>query len=278
MVDDVDKMKDSSETSGSTQHGHQIDTEMSVEDVQAWIEKTLTKWGSSEDLIKLATDSVLTKRIDGQALFSSVSEGEERISADMSLPKLDETDHADAEDSEDHESLIKRHAQRLLDTLSAKVLCNAAKTIHGRQAEARFSAAELVLWVGQSLGENATKTGTAEHAICKVLENMKMDCEGMCMLLPGDAHVLVPLGMRPCSLDVTDTLSRIWLRLRNVALSGNDNVGALVVCLWVGGCGCGVCHGLRTRVCICVLCVCVCVCIYIYIYIYILYIYNYIHV
>jgi hypothetical protein len=148
---------------------------------------------------------------------------------DMSLPDCDKSEHDDDNDNDEHESLIIQHAQRLLDALSAKVLCKAATMLPGQQPKVHFSAAELVSSLGQLLGENASKAGTAEHAVCGVVENMKMDGEGMCRLLLEEAAVLVPVRMRPCSSDIIDALSRSWLRLRDMVLSRDHDVGALCV-------------------------------------------------
>jgi hypothetical protein len=189
---------------------------------------------------------------------------EDRVRSDLSLPKVDSTGSEDASATDDHDSLIARHAQYLIDSLSAKVLCNAAMMMHEEwQAKAVFSAAELVTCVKQLLGGNAAKSGTAEHAVCGVLETMNMDAERMCMLLPKDTVHLIPFRMRPCASEVTEALSRVWSRVRNVALSGGDvaqcldanlQVPCVCVCVCVNVC---VCVRARASVRACVLCVCI---------------------
>ncbi len=95
----------------------------SVEDVHAWIGKTLTEWGTSKELIKVATNSVISKRIDGQVLLASSSEGAESLRVRVSLPESSTLHRNDANLNYGDDLFIKRHAQHLLDALSAKVLC-----------------------------------------------------------------------------------------------------------------------------------------------------------
>ncbi len=226
--------------------------------MHAWVNMILGTWGASDEITKLAADSVLAKKIDGKLLLSSASEGAERIRGDFSLPEIDRTGPSDASTSDDHDSMIARHARYLVDALCAKILCNAA--IHGWQAKAVFPPAYLVSLAKQWLGENATKTGTTEHAVCGVLENMNMGSARVTMLLPEDTANLIPFEKRSNASEVTDALSNMWSLARNLALSEDASIqlGAHAQVLTAYVC---FCVRVRVRVCVCV-CTYIRICMY----------------
>ncbi len=224
-----------------------------MEDVHAWVNMVLGTWGASDEITKLATDSVLAKKIDGKSLLASASGGAERIRDDFSLPEIDRTGPSDASTTDDRDPVIARHARYLVDALSAKVLCNAA--MHGWQAEAVFSCTDLVSWAKQTLCGNATKTGTAEHAVCGVLEDMKMGSARVSMLLPGDAADLIPFERRSNGSEINNALSNVWSCARNLAMSGDASRLLDAHAQVLKPCVC---------VCVCGVCVCVCVCVWVW--------------
>jgi hypothetical protein len=224
MPSDVKLMGSESDSLFNVDSANKIQPEMTVQDVCSWANMVLSKWGSSGKVIRQATDSVSARNIDGKTLLSLVAEGAEKVCMHLSLPARP---NVVADTSAIHD--MTAYSQILVDGLSAKVLINAA--INGLRTNRHLLAVqEIVSWMKQSLGENAAKAGTSEHAICLSLESMQMDSDRLGMLLPEDAEDLIPFHMRPhASLATRAALSQAWAHVYRMVLSKDSDEGNDVI-------------------------------------------------